>query len=500
MIHHLRRAFTLALPTLMSMTAVAQNLDLADGIHYEVSAETVFSNDATPLWMGANKYGISGISSDYGYLRAALNRTTDTDSLRKWRFGYGADVVAGYGLTGANFIPAQLYGEVQYRALRLTAGIKEQPAEFKNNRLSSGSMTLGSNARPVPQVRLSLPEYLSITGRSNWAAIKGHISYGMMTDGKWQENYVTDGIHYAKKVLYHSKAGYLRIGNEDKFPLVFEGGLEMACQFGGDIYNALGREDICSEVLHGGTGVKDFLDALLGTGSDATDGDYANVAGNALGSWLFSLSYKGKDWKARVYYDHYFEDHSMMFFEYGWRDGLIGAEITLPHNRICDDIVYEYLYTKYQSGPIYHDHNTVIADQISGSDNYYNHNLYAGWQHWGQGIGNPLIASPLYAHNGKLTFNANRIKAHHLGLSGSPTAEWNYRLLASFIQSWGTYAQPFENIRRSSSLLCEVGYRPDFRGHRAIAKGWQFTAAWAMDRGALLGDNNGFSLKVSYSR
>lgn len=500
MFHFPRRTICLAIPALLCMTAAAQKPDLVEGIRYNVSAETVFSNHATPLWMGANKYGLSGIASDYGYLRAALARTTETDSLRKWRFGYGADVVAGYGLTGTHFVPAQLYGEVQYRALRLTAGIKEQPAMLKNNNLSSGSMTLGTNARPVPQVRLSLPDYLSITGRSNWAAIKGHVSYGMMTDGNWQEDYVDEGIHYAKKTLYHSKAGYLRIGNEEKFPLVFEGGLEMACQFGGDIYNALGREGVCNEVLHGGTGVKDFLDALLGTGSDATDGDYANVAGNALGSWLLSLSYKGKNWKARVYYDHYFEDHSMMFFQYGWRDGLIGAELTLPHNRICDGIVYEYLYTKYQSGPIYHDHNSVIQDQISGVDNYYNHNLYAGWQHWGQGIGNPLIASPLYARNGKLTFSANRVKAHHLGLSGSPATGWNYRLLASFVQSWGTYAQPFEDIRRSSSLLCEVGYRPDFHSRRAIAKGWQFTAAWGMDRGALLGDNNGFSLKVTYSR
>ena len=62
-------------------------------------------------------------------------------------------------------------------------------------------------------------------------AIRGHISYGMMTDGNFQQDYVGGGdAHYAKNVLLHTKAGYIRLGNKDKFPLVFEGGLEWATQ------------------------------------------------------------------------------------------------------------------------------------------------------------------------------------------------------------------------------------------------------------------------------
>ena len=80
---------------------------------------------------------------------------------------------------------------------------------------------------------------------------------------------------------------------------------------------------------------------------------------------------------------------------------------------------------------------------------------------------------------------------------GSPTAEWDYRVLVSFMQSWGTYARPFDEIRRNASLLCEVSYRPQFIRTGHFAKGWQFTAAWAMDRGSLIGDNNAFSLKVT---
>lgn len=80
-----------------------------------------------------------------------------------------------------------------------------------------------------------------------------------------------------------------------------------------------------------------------------------------------------------------------MFLQYGWLDGMVGFEIKLPQNRFVSDVVYEYLKTTYQSGPLYHDHTEAIPDQISAGDNYYNHNLYCGWQHWGQAIGNPLL-------------------------------------------------------------------------------------------------------------
>ncbi len=42
---------------------------------------------------------------------------------------------------------------------------------------------------------------------------------------------------YADGMLYHSKAGYLKIGNEGSFfPLSVELGLEMAAEFGGTPY------------------------------------------------------------------------------------------------------------------------------------------------------------------------------------------------------------------------------------------------------------------------
>lgn len=464
------------------------------GIAYNAEAQVTASDGQTPLWLSANRHGLSSVKGDNGYLRAGIFRPAAHDSLHNWRIGYGADIAVPYNFT-SGFVVQQLYADFDYKKLRLSAGSKERPMQLKNNELSSGSQTFGINARPVPQIRVELPEYLSITGRSNWAAIKGHFGYGMLTDGSWQESYVVPGHHYAKKALYHTKAGYLRIGNEEKFPLVFEGGLEMACLFGGTIYNPVGREGLFDDRLEMGNGPKDFIDAIFGTGSDATDEDYANSAGNTLGSWLFSLSYKGKGWKLRAYYDHFFEDHSMMFFQYGWRDGLLGVEFTAPRNPVLTSLVYEYVNTAYQSGPVYHDHTAAIPDQISGTDNYYNHNLYAGWQHWGQAIGNPLFLSPLYNRNGRLDFTGNRFRAHHLGLSGDPAKGLHYRLLYSYMRNWGTYASPFEDVRYSSSFLAEANYSPSRIG-RLDTHGWQIGAAFALDRSKQYGNNTGFRMTI----
>ena len=88
------------------------------------------------------------------------------------------------------------------------------------------------NARPVPQVRIELPEYWTIPGTGEWLGIKGHLAYGWFTDENWQKDFVQAGKARTVGVRYHSKSGFLRFGNENKFPLTAEIGLYMVAQFG----------------------------------------------------------------------------------------------------------------------------------------------------------------------------------------------------------------------------------------------------------------------------
>ena len=104
---------------------------------------------------------------------------------------------------------------------------------------------------------------------------------------------------------------------------------------------------------------------------------------------------------------------------------------------------------------------------MSGTDNYYNHYIYAGWQHWGMGIGNPLVMSPIYNDDGEIVFKSNRLQGHHLGIMGTPCADLQYRILLSFTRNWGTYSLPFYEIKKNGNALIELTYTP----HQL--KGWE---------------------------
>ncbi|MDR1937797.1 MAG: capsule assembly Wzi family protein [Tannerellaceae bacterium] len=455
----------------------------AGNMGYSVeSGVTLGKGDYSPFWLTSNKYGLSSISTRNGYVRAGIFRPLEED--RKFSYSFGLDLAGAYHFT-SNFIVQQAYLDLKYGILNLSMGSKERDTELKNQQLSSGGMTFSRNARPVPQIRAGLPDYWIVPGSNQWLAVRGHIAFGAFTDDKWQENFIQKKNRYTQDALYHSKSFFMRLGNEDKRPLVFEGGIEMASQFRGKVYNR-GFDPY----LDMRNGLMDFVKVLIPSGSDPTDGEYANVYGNHLGNWNFSLSYKFPGWKARAYYDHYFDDHSMLFFEHAWIDALAGLEITLPSNPIVGSIVYEHVGTKDQAGPIYHDHTVAIPDQISARDNYYNHGLYSGWQHWGMAIGNPLLVSPIYNTDGSIVFKSNRIIAHHLGFSGQPASEVNYRVLFSYTQGWGTYVDPFVDIKKNTAVLLELGYAP-----RAL-QGWQFTASIAFDRGDLIGNNTGGMILV----
>lgn len=463
---------------------------------YEASTQVSFASNRNPFWLNANKYGLSSVRAQSAYIRAKITRQ---DEFGKWHLDYRADIAGAIDHT-SGLIIQQLYGEAQYKKVRFAIGSKERPLELKNDELSSGSMTLGINSRPVPQVRVELPDYWQVTP---WLGLKGHVAYGWFTDGKWQENYQPTGSRYVRKALYHSKSGYLHFGNEERFPLSGTLGLEMATQFGGTIYN-LDATHPKVELDHG---LKAFWNAFFSGGNDPTDGVYANNSGNMLGSWIADISYKFPTWKVRAYYDHFFEDHSGLFMlgSGGWnadntkqsrhftgyklKDGLWGVEVTLPKNRFVSDIVYEYLYTKYQSGPLYHDHTAQIPDEVGGKDGYYSHNLYLAWAHWGQVIGNPLITSPIYNKDRVLQIRNNRLFAHHIGFRGNPTDRLHYRFLLTYSENWGSYFAPFKDKKYNTSILCEVSY--------SLPKDWQITSSFGIDRGNLLDNNVGLQIGLS---
>ena len=477
-----------------------------------VEARATVSSGQTPLWLHANRYGMGSLRAANGYVRATSGGMLAGDKANhRWSLDACVDMALAWHLSSTCLLQ-QLYVEGHYRHLSLTVGQKQHRMELKNALLSSGSQTLGLNARPWPEVRLEVADYWDVPGTGRWLALKGHLAYGWATDADWQEDWTEGANRYVHGERLHTKAGYLRLGPDDsRHPYSLELGLEMACQFGGTLHHT------SAGTLEAPSGLRAYWDAFTASGSDEVDATYHNVGGNQLGSWVARLNYDWPWLRLSLYADHYFEDHSSMlltdydgygegadwnthsqsrYLIYPLRDMLWGVELQLHRTSWIKGVVLEYIDTRYQSGPIYHDHNEGISDHIGGDDNYYNHYLYQGWSHWGEVIGNPLYRSPLYNNDHTLTIESNRFRAVHVGMNGSlgivsnQLSDVDYRLLCSWQRSLGTYQAPFVDPQDNLSLMAEVSC--------VFASDWliggsqsRVTVALGYDHGELLGNNAG---------
>lgn len=482
---------------ILPLTALGQASRLGENVHYGASMSGMLSNgDYAPFWFTANRYGLATPNDRSLLLRANIGRSTLADSTRRWRLGYGADLAVAAGMN-SHFVLQQLYAEAQWKAMRLSVGQKERPLELQDGTLSSGAMTTGINARPLPQIRFELPDFWVVPGTHDWLAIKGHFAFGAYTDNRWQRHAANRlGYTYTTGSLYHSKGLLVRIGNRQKFPLTLTGGLEMSSQFGGEGWNMSQRLDDGTQLpthrslFHG---FSSLWHAVIPGGGDADDGDFANAEGNMLGSWHVRADWQGRGWGVAAYMEHYFEDESQLFLQYAWKDFLLGLEVSLPRNPVLEKVVYEHLGTMDQSGPVYHDARENLPVQISAVDEYYNHHIYGAWQHAGYVMGNPLLLSPIYNANGRIYCYYNRVNAHHLGLKGCPAQWLSWRMLYTHLRTLGTYHVPTLDPKRADYLLGEVTWQPRF------APGLSVTASYGLNAGSLLGRSHGGMLTLAYS-
>lgn len=463
----------------------------AQNIQYNVEMSGVASDgDYTPFWHVSNRQGLGSIDTRSGYIRAALSGTNNVG--KALRADYGADFLVAHNHT-STVILQQAYADISWKMFTLSLGQKERWDNLVNHRLSTGSLVESGNARPIPQIRLEVPEYWDIFGTNGWFTLRGHLAYGWFTDQEWQKDFVAEGCQRTSAVRYHSKKIDFKFGNSNKFPLTFEFGLNMVAQFGGYIYNTFGKKGYN---IKNPTRFIDYFKVLVPTrGDDSYAGiDQGNVSGNHMGSWNGVLTWDDKKWKLRTYYDHTFDDHSQMFWEYGlWTEQLIGIELTLKECKWVKGVAIEYFNLKNQSGPIYHDSDKMIPDQISCVDNNYNNKLYNGWFNYGMIIGTPLVTSPIYNSSHKIRSENNRVEAFHLGIEGQPFKSIGYRVLLTKSNNWGSYELPFLHIKENLSGLFELSYTP------TKLKGWSATASFAFDNGELYSNNSGAMLTIRKS-
>ena len=479
-----RRCLIVALVAVFSIVGVkSQTLR-----EYQEISGAYGGGDFAPMWHMSNRQGLASEQPKFGYARLGVmgNHAFKQSGIE---LDWGADVVTGVEMTSPVFVQ-QAYVDLSWKQFRLSVGQKERWGELGNWRLTSGNLVESGNARPIPQVRIDMPEYWNVPGCKGWFGLKGHLAYGFFTDGAWQERFFAEASVHTRNVLYHSKEILFRFGNGDRFPLTAELGLQMVTQFGGECFNSDNKP---GNNHKNPVRLKDFWLAFMPLkGDEAYDGsDQANVAGNVLGDWKGAIRWNDRDWALQLYYDHTFNDHSQMFWEYGlWTEQLVGIELEFKKCKWVRNIALEYFNLKNQSGPVYHDSTHEIPDQISCKDNNYNHARYAGWFNYGMMIGTPLCSAPVYNSNKLQRCYNNRVEAFHVGVEGSLNPWLGYRMLLTRSNNWGTYKHPFKEIKQNTSGMMELTFKPQ------KLKNWSITASYAFDDGDLYGKNVGGMLTI----
>ncbi len=457
-----------------------------DSLSYRLDAfGSVSSQDITPFWMVNNTYGTVPLQSGNAYGRADVrwNHRFHKDFLLQSE----ADVEAATRHSSSFFIQ-QLYASLTYKSVSLTVGSKEYYNSMLDKNLSLGDFNYSPNARPIPEINLSIPEFTAIPYTKGILQVRGDFAVGRSTDNGYTTRTVYPGGDYTIDVLWHHKSLFLQLQDpKHQFPFLLTLGLEHAVQWGG--WTTV--EDMGS-LPHS---FRDFIRVVLGEGGgeDASLGEQVNVLGNHQGTYNVKVGYRNKSFEIGAYKQHYFDDASGMEYA-NWRDGIWGVECSLKNQNFLKKVVLEYLNTTDQSGPMHFLQYNKDGARGGGNDDYYNNGGYpSGWSHWGRTLGNALMTSPEYSKDGRIYFQNNRVKAIHLGAEGEITDALSYRVLASGMEAWGRMEYPFQNKKDDFSFLLECGYLP------SQWKGWKFTLQTAFDSGSLYGDNLGMALKISKS-
>lgn len=491
-------------PMVGVFSIVAANAEVP--VEYHASVTTQASSESlAPYMLGSWNEGRyvegSGIWQEAGILKPL-------DMSKRFNWSVGFDYLAGVGSKtdyarweeksatwgqnslGRNaFRITQLFGELKYRAVYLTVGMKNSKSGIVDDRLSSGDLTRSNNAAPIPGVAAGFLDFQDIPFTNGWVQIEGEIMYGRMMDSGFKQrefNYYA-GLE-AINLYYNYKRCYFRTNPEKNFHIVV--GMQAAALFGGTSFNyKAGRLE---ETIRRGFKFKDLFQAFF-----PQEGGEAYYEGSHLGSWDFKATYRfNEESKLSAYFEWPWEDGSGIGRMNGW-DGLWGVQYDFARSGILTKAVVEYLDFTNQSGPIHYDPDdnpeSPMTGHAAGADNYYNNDFYGAYTNYGMGIGSPFLLAPIYNRSGMLSYLHNRARGFHAAIEGNPTDHISYRLMVGYTEAGGYGWVPDFKKSHSTSAMIEGRMNPSKK-----LPGFEVGLKMAFDKGSLRGDNFGAQLQVAY--
>ncbi|MDR1699037.1 MAG: capsule assembly Wzi family protein [Prevotellaceae bacterium] len=491
--------------------------------YFAESNLVVGGGDYAPFWFVANRHGtVSSLPQDFSLRMAFFKDFKNQNEQPTFVSGYGWDYAFGLDLIGAfngkiNSLH-QAYVKVKYGPFGVALGNFETVYGNQDVALSSGGFGWSGNSRPMPRFDIGITEFTAIPYTKGYVEIKGVFSNGFFADKDYvlDQNAVfgdygrrpaqnpdstpkqnPDGAFiwnpaypagtplsygYTYNTLLHHKNLYIRLGG--KLPVNFTTGIEHYVIWAGK--NSKGAKLPVN--------LKEYWQIVQGympaEKSNVELMDAANRYGEHSGQWNNRLDVKLNNYTVSAYWQYFIDDASFKKFE-NISDGLWGFLIRSNEKQAVTGILFEFLNTTNQSGPV-HIWNDKV--EIGGNDDYYNNSLFtSGWTYFGQTIGTPLISSQFYNKNGELQLPNNRVKAYHFGIDGYVTQNLIYRSLWTYSQNYGRHYFPFPEKRGNLSFLLESALK------LKKWEGFELKAAVGGDFGKMYGDNFGVMLGIRKS-
>ena len=493
------RLSTFLLSVLFCSFATMAQDTLSTRITYDLATEvSVGTGDYTAFQLATNRHHVLGTRSNTAYLRGAVNAIHSLG--KEFTLSGAVDVIASVHADHKVYLQ-QCYANLSYKSFFIEAGSREEKPVLRDDLLSTGSFVKGTNAKPIPQVHFGTNGFWTVPYTKDWLQINFDFGYGKFMDNDYHEKMFSqegsNNMRYATGAYYHQKHLYFRSNPTKRFFAI--AGIEHVVQFAGTLheYDKNGKLTVKSKPAN----LKAFWRVLLPLG----DSNYFEnnafedwVFGNHIGMMTVQVGWNiNKNHQLQAYLDNFFEDGSGMRKGNGW-DGLWGLQYNnkLAGNQYVRSVVLEYLQTTNQSGPLHWDGGdypepirSQIPDLVAGDDSYYNHTFYDGYAYYGMTPGNALITSPIYNKDGNMIFCDNRVKAWHLGVNGEITDRLSYLVKGSYREGWGTYYIPL--------LVKHHSFDAMFQGMYNVGP-WQFSAAYAFDKGNIYGDCSTFNVKIGF--
>jgi hypothetical protein len=394
---------------------------------------TVGSQKDQAFWLMHNRHGLYDDASANGL--TFLSTKISVRESRVWDFGAGVDLVARASQESDLYFH-QAYLEGKFRFLNLSVGFKEASFGHTHANLSSGSLAMSSNARPIPRVSAYMPEFYAIPFTQGWVEFKAHFAHGWLSDQR-----------YVKDSYIHDKSFFVQAGGKSGFNAYW--GIVHLAIWGGN----------SPEFGKLPSSLSDFKQVIFAKeGGDDAPATEINALGFHTGIWDMGIRATWRDIKFHLYYQHLFTDGSGMKYR-NKGDGLYGLAIENPFEiKYVRALLFEFLYTLHQSGyglsdPSDSDWPDFCETQncgylYGGRDNYYNNGMYrSGLSFHGMSIGTPLFltqhqlnkVNPSIETYSSQNFVSTRNKGYHLGVMGDLTELVSYKLFATQVQYFGTY-------------------------------------------------------------